>query len=111
MELNQGIPQRAWEYLGNRLVSETEFALGLPLVQRIDLDLDGRLETVRHFPRSSRSGLNLLEDPLEYPRVFDYSESDWDGDGIYEYSETHDGEFIIRSWDMDKDGVREYHDP
>jgi hypothetical protein len=111
VELYQGIPQRSREYLGDKLVSETEFTLGLPVIQRIDLDLDGRIETVRRFPSPSRQNISMPEDPLEYPRTFDYSESDWDGDGIFEYSEIHDGEFIIRSWDMDKDGVREYHDP
>jgi hypothetical protein len=114
VELYQGIPQKAWEYLGDKLVSETEFALGLPLIQRIDLDLDGRMETVRRFPSPlSQNDISLPADPLEYPRVFESSESDWDGDGIYEYGEIHQedailGDRIIRSWDMDKDGVREY---
>jgi hypothetical protein len=117
VELNQGIPQRAWEYLedngtsgasGRFLVSETEFALGLPVIQRVDLNLDGRMETARRFPSPLVRQIHITEDPLEYSRVFNYSESDWDGDGIYEYSETHDGDFIIRSWDLDKDGVREY---
>lgn len=109
VELDRGIPQKSREYLGNKLVSETKFVLGLPLVQRIDLDLDGRLETARWFPSPlSRQDINFREDPLEYPRVFESLESDWDGDGIYEYGEIYEGDRIIRSWDMDKDGSREY---
>jgi hypothetical protein len=112
VELNQGIPQKSREYLGDKLVSETEFTLGLPRIQRIDLDLDGRMETVRRFP-SPLSRQDSPGDPLEYPRAFKSSESDWDGDGIYEYSEIYEkdailGDIIIRSWDMDKDGIREY---
>jgi hypothetical protein len=63
------------------------------------MDQDGRLETVRRFRRS--------DFPLDDPGELASSESDWDGDGVYEYGETYEGGIIIRSWDMDKDGVRE----
>lgn len=94
VELERGIPVRAAEWLGSRLVSVTEFSAGTPRIQRVDLDLDGRLETVRRFRGEG---------------ILDTSESDWDGDGIYETGETYlpDGG-IIRSWDMNKDGIREY---
>jgi hypothetical protein len=113
VELSQSIPQRSREYLGDRLISETEFALGLPRIQRIDLDLDGRMETVRRFPSPLAGQETNPGDALEYPRAFESSESDWDGDGIYEYKEIYErdailGDRIIRSWDMDKDGIREY---
>jgi hypothetical protein len=104
IEMNSGVPRRAREYLGERLVSETEFLLGQPLVQRIDLDLDGRLETVRRFRRSELPP----EDPLAYSVELASSESDWDGDGIYEYGESYMGNQEIRAWDMDKDGIKEY---
>jgi hypothetical protein len=41
--------------------------------------------------------------------MIEFSESDWDGDGIYETTEAYreDGS-VIRSWDMDRDGIREY---
>jgi hypothetical protein len=87
VELNRMIPVRAWEYLEGRLVSETDFNRGRPLAQRADLDLDGRMETVRRF----RRGASLpADDPaalLDYARDVEYAESDWDGDGIFESRE------------------------
>jgi hypothetical protein len=82
------------------LVSETEYLLGQPLVQRIDMDLDGRLETLRRFRRGGFP-------PDDTGEILS-SESDWNGDGLYEYGEAYEGEKVIRSWDMDRDGVREY---
>jgi hypothetical protein len=98
-EMQGGIRRRSREYLGETLLSETEYLLGQPLVQRIDMDQDGRLETVRRFRRS--------DFPPDDTGELVSSESDWDGDGVYEYGETYDGGRIIRSWDMDKDGIRE----
>ena len=51
-ELQDGVKRRSREFLGDTLVSETEYLLGQPLVQRIDMDLDGRLETIRRFRRN-----------------------------------------------------------
>ncbi|MDR2793122.1 MAG: hypothetical protein LBB61_05585 [Treponema sp.] len=45
VELINGIPQRAREYLDGRVVSETAYKQGKPLIKKIDLDLDGALET------------------------------------------------------------------
>jgi tetratricopeptide (TPR) repeat protein len=98
-ELQDGIKRRSREFLGETLVSETEYLLGQPLVQRIDMDLDGRLETIRRFRRSNF--------PLDDTGDLASSESDWDGDGVYEYGETWEGDRVIRSWDMDRDGERE----
>jgi hypothetical protein len=70
------------------MISETDFLRGRPIAQRVDLDLDGRLETVRHFRSSSlvQDGtLALPETLLDYERDYDYAQSDWAGDGIYEY--------------------------
>jgi len=64
VELNQGIPVRAREYVGDLMVSETEFLRGRPQIQRVDLDFDGRMETVRHFRHSYR--------PVELERLWDY---------------------------------------
>ncbi|MFP3043676.1 hypothetical protein LQZ19_17825 [Treponema primitia] len=94
IEMNAGIPRLSREYLRNRLVAETEYLLGQPIIQRIDMDLDGRLETIRRYNRDLETWAS--------------SESDWDGDGIYEYGETYLDDLVIRSWDMDKDGIREY---
>jgi hypothetical protein len=113
VSLTGGIPQRAAEYRDGRMVSVTEFQAGRPVIQRVDLDLDGRMETIRRFHRESRppaTGALLVERlPFEYGAVLESSESDWDGDGVYETGEeyfSHGG--VARSWDMDKDGIREY---
>jgi tetratricopeptide (TPR) repeat protein len=99
-EMQDGVRRRSREFLGDTVVSETEYLLGRPLVQRIDMDLDGRLETIRRFRRGDFSPDNTGE--------LLSSESDWDGDGLYEYGETYEGRGVIRSWDMDKDGIREH---
>jgi hypothetical protein len=103
--LERGIPRRAAEYLEGRVVSVTEFLQGRPVVQRIDLDLDGRMETIRRF--SARREVPGPDGG--YALVPESSESDWDGDGVYETGEEYfsDGS-IARSWDLDKDGNREY---
>jgi hypothetical protein len=74
------------------------------------------METIRRF-RQIRSSVQAAGagDPLpeglflDYSRALESSESDWDGDGVYETGEFYfpDGR-IARSWDMNKDGVREY---
>jgi tetratricopeptide (TPR) repeat protein len=108
IELNRGVPWRAREYLGGRIVSETEFRLGRPVNQRIDLDLDGRLETVRRFRGDSEFNPEDLEG-WDYEKIIALSESDWDEDGIFEYGEEHfPGGTVIRSWDINKDGIREF---
>ncbi|MDR3138848.1 MAG: hypothetical protein LBT95_04140, partial [Treponema sp.] len=105
IDMDRGTPQGAAEFLAGRLVSTTEFLLGRPRLQRADLDLDGRLETVRLFRmdpvKESYGG--------DYKRDIEFSESDWDGDGIFETGEQYfpDGT-LLRSWDTDKDGKREY---
>ena len=77
VELNRGIPVRAREYVGDLMVSETEFLRGRPQLQRLDLNLDGRMDTVRHFRRSYRPV--ELEDLWNYDRDID-AVSDWDGE-------------------------------
>jgi hypothetical protein len=74
IELSGGLPVKSIVYLNGRIVSETEFRLGQPMVQYLDLDLDGRMETVRRF------------DP-DIPYRIRLTERDLDGDGIYEYAE------------------------
>ncbi|MDR2783784.1 MAG: hypothetical protein LBB48_08120 [Treponema sp.] len=44
IELRQGIPQRAREYLDGRILSETAYKQGKPFIEKIDLDLDGVFE-------------------------------------------------------------------
>jgi len=88
--LNRGIPVRAEVTLDNTVVSVTEFENGLPVIQRLDMDLDGRMETVRQFDKGA-------------------AESDWYGGGIFSSAELYreDGS-VVYSWDLDGDGTREY---
>jgi hypothetical protein len=111
VELERSVPLRAREHLNGRIVSETEFLLGRPAVQRIDLDLDGRMETIRRFRQHtspSDPGDAGTGHAWDYGRIIESSESDWDGDGIFEYGEEHLPGGVIRSWDMNRDGVKEY---
>jgi len=71
VELNQGIPIRAREYVGDLMVAETEFLRGRPQIQWVDLDFNGRMDTVRHFSRAYR--VMELEDLWNYDRDFDYT--------------------------------------
>ena len=109
VELVRGIPVGAVETRNGRTISTTEFVNGRPVVQRVDLDLDGRMETVRRFRRASGGGVTGDEAPWEYTASLESAESDWDGDGIYETGEEYlpDGT-VARSWDMDRDGVKEF---
>ena len=84
IELNMSIPIRAREFLDGRMISETDFIRGRPIGQRVDLDLDGRLETYRRFRVPSLTANGELPPPevlLDYQRIFDFVESDWYGDG------------------------------
>lgn len=109
IELHRGIPVRAVEKLEGRPVSVTGFSRGIPVSQQIDLDLDGRMETIRHFKNQDAA---LTEEYFpDYNKVIEFSESDWDGDGIFETGEQYlsDGT-VVYTWDMDGDGKREYQE-
>ncbi|MDR2445971.1 MAG: hypothetical protein LBD58_01565 [Treponema sp.] len=45
IELVHGIPQRVREYLDGKIISETAYRQGKPFIQKIDINLDGILET------------------------------------------------------------------
>jgi tetratricopeptide (TPR) repeat protein len=111
IEMEGGIPTSGAEYLRGRTVSITEYRGGQAVLRRVDLDVDGRMETLRRFrtPPARLPGEEPAYDPLEYDAVPETSESDWDGDGIYETGEEYriDGR-TARSWDMNRDGIREY---
>jgi hypothetical protein len=47
--LRQGLPVRSEITLNGKIVSVTEFSNGRPVIQRLDMDLDGRMETTRHY--------------------------------------------------------------
>ena len=105
--LERGIPLQIVETLNGREVSVTEFSLGLPVTQRLDLDLDGRMETIRRFRRP----------PLDFDffRIFNYSsliassQSDWTGEGVFKTGEVYleDGS-VVYTWDMDGSGIMNY---
>jgi hypothetical protein len=85
IDMKDGIIQRAQVFRGGKVVSDTEFARGRPIFQHIDLDGDGRMETLRRFP-SNENALEEPADPLDndFEKGFISSERDLDGDGIYE---------------------------
>ena len=64
VELSQGIPIRAREYVGELKVSETDFLRGRPQLQWLDLNFDGKMDTVRRFNRVYR--------PMELEELWDY---------------------------------------
>ncbi|MDR2481352.1 MAG: hypothetical protein LBD07_03545 [Spirochaetaceae bacterium] len=76
IRLLNGVRISSVERLNGRIISEMQFIRGMPFIQRVDTDLDGRLETIRHFIQNS-SGL------ITIPEI-DYVEIDWDGNGVYE---------------------------
>jgi hypothetical protein len=128
VEFDRGIPQRAVEILDEKVVSETELRSGKPVVQRIDLDLDGRMETIRRFwedPSAFSEDYLFFDLPrrVQIPEGapagesreggmnpfwgIESSQSDWDGDGIFEMGEEYftDGT-LKRAWNLNRDGVR-----
>jgi hypothetical protein len=69
VELEQGIPIRAREYVGGLMVSETDFLRGRPQHQKVDLDFDGKMETVRFFKKQYRQV--ELEELWDFDRFYD----------------------------------------
>jgi hypothetical protein len=107
--LENGIPVNAEVILNNKVVSFTEFENGRPVTQWLDLDLDGRMETVRRFRRNffaGRSALNwddlqgrLSQGGTDFRQLLESSESDWNGDGKFESGELYreDGS-VVNKW-------------
>jgi len=107
--LDNGIPINAEVILGNKTVSFTEFENGRPVIQWLDLDLDGRMETLRHFRKdifAGKSALNwddlqrrLSQNGPDFRQLFESSESDWNGDGVFESGEVYreDGS-VVNKW-------------
>jgi hypothetical protein len=93
--LMKGVPVRAEDMLNGQIVSVTEFENGRPVVRHLDLDLDGRMETVRHFRVSDGQG-GLVS-----------SESDWSGDGTFSTAELYqeDGS-VVYTFDADGSGIQ-----
>jgi hypothetical protein len=109
VDLDRGIPRRALEVYGGRVVSITDFEQGRPVTERIDLDLDGRMETLRRFKKTRPPAQGGDEDLLDFRKEIEFVSSDWNGDGIDETA----GEFLSDGlnqyyWDMDRDAARNY---
>jgi len=106
----QGFPWQAVEILNGNHLSVTEFEKGIPVIQYIDLDLDGRMETIRRFHRPSPAyPWPDSEYTFDFRRLIASSESDWTGDGRYKTGEVYlqDGS-VVYSWDMDGSGIINY---
>ncbi|MCL2180381.1 MAG: hypothetical protein FWB83_04550 [Treponema sp.] len=102
--MERGIPLRSVETLNGQNVSLTEFERGYPVIQYIDLDQDGRMETIRRF-RLPSSDLQFLD----YHSLRKSSQSDWSGDGRFMTGELYleDGS-VVYTWDMDGSGQMNY---
>jgi tetratricopeptide (TPR) repeat protein len=105
--MDQGVILRVVETLNGRQVSVTDFEKGLPVTQNIDLDLDGRMETIRRFRHPPPD--YEWKDLLDYRRLIASSESDWSGDGLYKTMEVYlpDGS-VVYSFDIDGGGEMNY---
>jgi tetratricopeptide (TPR) repeat protein len=106
--LEKGVVLRAVETSGGKLVSVTEFEKGSPVIQRLDMDMDGRMETIRRFYRADPSWVEL-DGAFNYRRLIASSQSDWTGQGKFQTGEVYqkDGS-IVYSWDMDGSGDMNY---
>ena len=102
--LERGIPRQAVETINGKQASITEFERGEPVIQRLDLDLDGRMETVRRFRRPGPD----FNETFDLRGLAASSESDW-GEGRYKTGEMYlqDGS-VVYSWDMDGSGTMNY---
>jgi len=112
--MEHGLPLVAVQTLNNQQVSVTEFQGGLPVIQYIDFDLDGRMETIRLF-----RGLSSVDIPpgssaqewqfTGYRRLLASSQSDFSGDGLNITREVYrqDGS-VVYSWDIDSSGELNY---
>jgi len=109
--MEKGVPLKAVEYVFGEILngdslSITEFERGLPVIQYIDLDLDGRKETIRRFRRPA---VRYDLDFLKYRGLIASCESDWSGDGRHKTKEVYleDGS-VVYSIDADGSGVYNY---
>ena len=107
--MERGIPLQSEERISgvNGTISVTQFERGLPVIQHIDLDIDGRKETTRRFHRPLFLGSGW--DFREYRLLIASSESDWSGDGRHITREVYrqDGS-VVYSFDIDGSGEFNY---
>jgi hypothetical protein len=87
-------------------ISVTEFERGSPVIQYVDMDMDGRMETIRRFRPPSPD----FQENFDIRKLLASSESDWTGDGHHKTGEVYreDGS-VVYTWDMDRSGVMNYY--
>jgi len=107
--MNRGVILQSIETLNGQQVSVTEFERGWPVIQHIDLDLDGRMETIRRFREPSQADYETGWLWLNSRRFIASSESDWAGDGRHKTKEVYqlDGS-VVYYFDMDGSGTWTY---
>jgi hypothetical protein len=104
----RGIPVQAVEILDGKYISFTEFERGIPVIQYLDLDVDGRMETIRRFHRPSLNN-PWPDEEYNYRKLISSSESDWTGEGRYKTGEVYlQNGAVVYLWDMDGSGVMDY---
>jgi hypothetical protein len=104
----RGFPVQAVEILNGKYISFTEFERGIPVIQYLDMDADGRMETIRRFHRPSLNN-PWPDEEYNYLKLIASSDSDWTGEGRYKTGEVYlqDGA-VVYLWDMDGSGVMDY---
>jgi len=110
MFFEQGLPRQAVEILDGNNVSVTAFERGIPVIQYLDLDFDGRMETVRSFHKPGPDYPWPDSDlSFDYRKLIASSESDWTGEGRYKTGEVYlqDGS-VVYLWDIDGGGTMNY---
>ncbi|GMO44599.1 MAG: hypothetical protein Ta2B_25590 [Termitinemataceae bacterium] len=86
IECKNGIIILSKEYLNGKLISYTDYSNGTPIMQSVDLDLDGRMDTRRYFNKARTFEAQKIF-PLDnnfIKSTIDRIERDFDGDGIFE---------------------------
>ena len=80
IELNRSIPIEAREYADGQLISITGFIQGRPSFQRLDLNMDGEMDTLRVFYNIEKQ--IEIDQLWNFERNIEYTISDWDGNII-----------------------------
>ena len=104
--LERGIPLRSVETLDEMQISVTEYERGSPVIQYVDMDMDGRMETIRRFFPPAPD----FQENFDIRKLLASSESDWTGDGRHKTGEVYrqDGS-VVYTWDMDGSGIMNYY--
>jgi len=104
--LERGVPLRSVETLDGKQISVCEYERGSPVIQYVDMDMDGRMETIRRFFPAAPD----FPENFDIRKLIASSESDWTGDGRFKTGEVYrqDGS-VVYTWDMDGSGIMNYY--